>query len=59
MSFLFAPTNLLLIRVPIPGWITVDAKFMVPVKKANIVPSILAGVIFANSASIGKEYNTV
>ena len=46
-------------KVPSPGEITVDAKFMVPVKKAKIVPSILAGVIFANNAKIGKVYSKV
>ena len=39
-----------------PGEITELARFIVPVRKAKIVPSILGGVIFANNASIGKVY---
>ena len=54
MSFLFTPTNSLFRNVPTAGEITVPEKFIVPVKKAKIVPSILGGVIFAKSASIGK-----
>ena len=42
-----------------PGDITVDARFIVPVRNAKIVPSILAGVIFANRARIGKVYKSV
>jgi hypothetical protein len=38
---------------------TVDAKFIVPVKNANVVPSILFGVILANRAIIGRVYNNV
>jgi hypothetical protein len=48
------PTNYELINVPIPGEMTVDAKFIVPVKNANMVPSILGGVILAKRANIGK-----
>ena len=45
--------------MPMPGEITVEARFIVPVKKAKIVPSILAGVILAKSARIGKVYRRV
>jgi hypothetical protein len=51
---LFTPTNCEFINVPIPGEITVDARFIVPVKNANIVPSIFGGVILAKRANIGK-----
>lgn len=53
-SFLFTPTNSWLIKVPSPGEITVLAKSIVPVKNANVVASILLGVIFANNAIIGR-----
>jgi len=38
------------------GDIIVLAKFIVPVRKAKMVPSILGGVILAKSARIGKLY---
>ena len=52
--FLFTPTNWQLIQVPTAGAITVPQKFNVPVKNANIVPSIFGGVILANSERIGN-----
>lgn len=47
------------IQAPIIGCITPPSKFDVPVKNANIVPSILRGVIFAKSAIIGKVENAI
>ena len=37
----------------------VDAKFMIPVRVANIVPSIFLGVIFAKRARMGSVYSIV
>jgi len=53
-SLLLTPTNYLLIKVPIAGIINEWERFIVPVKNANIVPSILGGVILPNRAIIGK-----
>jgi len=41
-------------KVPSPGEMTVVPKFIVPVMKANVVPSIFLGVILAKSAMIGS-----
>jgi len=41
-------------KVPIPGEITVPPKFIVPVRKAKVVPSIFLGVILAKRAMIGR-----
>lgn len=46
-------------KVPIPGDMTVLQKLATPVKKANIVPSILIGVILANKFNIGKLYKKI
>jgi len=40
--------------VPTIGERTPSAKFQLPVKKANIVPSIPGGVILANNAKHGR-----
>ena len=48
--------NYSLIQTPIIGARTLFAKFVVPVRNAKTVPSILAGVILANRASVGKVF---
>jgi hypothetical protein len=48
-----------LINVPILGEITVLPKFMVPVRKAKVVPSIFLGVILAKRAMTGRVYRSV
>ena len=48
------PTKVLFIQTPTIGEITVWARFVVPVKNANTVPSIFLGVILANIAIIGR-----
>ena len=53
-SSLSTPTKKWFIIVPMPGDIAIEAKFIVPVKNAKIVPSIFYGVILANRAMIGK-----
>lgn len=46
-------------KVPMPGEMTVLAKFMVPVRNAKIVPSTLGGVILAKRDMIGRVYKIV
>lgn len=48
--------NYSLIQTPIIGASTLFAKFVVPVRNAKTVPSILGGVIFAKRASVGKVF---
>jgi hypothetical protein len=57
-SFLFTPTNCLLINVPIAGEINEPYKFIALVRNANTVPSILIGVIFAKSDIMGSSKRT-
>ena len=42
------------IQTPIMGESILEAKLVVPVKNAKTVPSILAGVILAKSARVGR-----
>lgn len=44
------------IHTPTKGDNTLEARFVVPVKNANTVPSIFLGVIFANKASVGRKF---
>jgi hypothetical protein len=46
-------------KVPIVGAIIPFAKFIVPVKNANTVPSIFFGVTFANKTIDGKSKNDI
>lgn len=57
-SFLFTPTNSLLINVPIAGEINEPYKFIALVRNAKTVPSILNGVIFAKSDMTGSSKRT-
>lgn len=50
------PTNRSLIQTPIIGEITLFARFVVPVKKAKMVPSIRLGVTFAKRAKVGSVF---
>lgn len=50
---MLTPTKLLT-KFPIRGWMTPWSRFEVPVRNANMVPSMRFGVIFANSDMMGR-----
>ena len=58
-SSFVTPINSLFINVPIKGEITAIPKFHVPDNRAKMVPSILDGVILANSENIGINKSNV
>ena len=50
------PMNWELIQTPTMGESTLFARFVVPVRNANTVPSIFYGVILANRAKVGSVF---